>query len=104
MCAARALLGIDQKQLVGMSGVSQLTTQRMEASEGNVRGVVHTLTKIVECAGIDLTGDNARSESKDAVPASRTQTHHRAITHYNQKQKLPDGGCLLPDDPSIQAA
>jgi transcriptional regulator with XRE-family HTH domain len=102
MCAARALLGIDQKQLVGMSGVSQLTTQRMEASEGNVRGVVHTLTKIVECAGIDLTGEDARSE--DAEPASHTLSHHHAITPSNQKQKLPDGGCLPPDDPSTQAA
>jgi len=48
MRAARALLGIDQRQLAQLSGVSLPTVQRMEASEGNVRGVVDTLTKVVE--------------------------------------------------------
>ena len=64
MRAARALLGIDQKQLAELSGVSQPTIQRMEASEGNVRGVVDSLTKVVEAferAGIELIGDNATS-------------------------------------------
>jgi transcriptional regulator with XRE-family HTH domain len=45
MRAARALLGIDQKQLAELSGVSVPTIQRMEASEGNVRGVIDTLTR-----------------------------------------------------------
>lgn len=64
MRAARALLGIDQKQLAELSGVSLPTIQRMEASEGNVRGVVDTLTKVVEAlerAGVQLIGDNAAS-------------------------------------------
>jgi transcriptional regulator with XRE-family HTH domain len=64
MRAARALLGIDQRQLAELSGVSLPTIQRMEASEGNVRGVVDTLTKVVEAldrAGIALIGDNAPS-------------------------------------------
>jgi hypothetical protein len=104
MRAARALLGTDQKQLVEMSAVSQPTIQRTEASEGNVRGVVHTLTEIVECAGIDLIGENARSEGTDAKPASRTQPHRQAITPFDQKQKLPDGDRRTPDDPSTQAA
>jgi predicted transcriptional regulator len=66
MRAARALLGIDQKQLAEMSGVSHPTIQRMEASDGNVRGVIDTLTKVVEAldrAGIELIGDNAISNS-----------------------------------------
>ena len=46
MRAARALLGIDQVKLAEMSGVSLATIQRMEASEGNVRGVVNSLTKV----------------------------------------------------------
>ena len=46
--AARALLGIDQKTLAEMSGVSLPTIQRMEASDGNVRGIVETLTKVIE--------------------------------------------------------
>jgi len=65
MRAARALLGIDQKTLAEWSGVSLPTIQRMEASSGVVRGVVDSLTKVVEAlnrAGVDLIGDNARSE------------------------------------------
>ena len=64
MRAARALLGIDQRQLAELSGVSLPTIQRMEASEGTVRGVIDTLTKIVEAfdtAGIELIGDNSAS-------------------------------------------
>ena len=40
MRAGRALLGIDQQTLADLAGVSLPTIQRMEASEGNVRGVV----------------------------------------------------------------
>jgi predicted transcriptional regulator len=64
MRAARALLGIDQRQLAEMSGVSLPTIQRMEASDGTVRGMIDTLTKVVEAldsAGIELIGDNATS-------------------------------------------
>jgi transcriptional regulator with XRE-family HTH domain len=63
--AARALLGIDQQTLANMAGVSLPTIQRMEGSQGNVRGVIDTLIKVVEAlnaAGIELLGDNARSE------------------------------------------
>ena len=64
MRAARALLGIDQRQLAELSGVSLPTIQRMEASEGTVRGVVDTLTKVIEAldrAGIALIGEGAAS-------------------------------------------
>ncbi|MBR0969586.1 MULTISPECIES: helix-turn-helix domain-containing protein [Bradyrhizobium] len=66
MRAARALLGIDQKTLAELAGVSLPTVQRMEASTGNVRGVVETLMKVVEAfdrAGVELIGEQARSES-----------------------------------------
>jgi transcriptional regulator with XRE-family HTH domain len=62
--AARALLGIDQQQMARLAGVSLPTIQRMEASEGVVRGTVDTLTKVIEAlnrAGVDLIGDNAES-------------------------------------------
>lgn len=65
MRAARALLGIDQHTLAQAAGVSLPTIQRMEASEGNVRGVVDTLTKVVEAldrAGIELISENAPSQ------------------------------------------
>ena len=64
MRAARALLGIDQRQLAELAGVSLPTIQRMEASEGNVRGVIDSLTKVVEAldrAGIELIGEGAVS-------------------------------------------
>lgn len=66
MRAARALLGIDQKTLAELAGVSLPTIQRMEASTGNVRGVVETLIKVVEAfdrAGVELIGEQARSDS-----------------------------------------
>ncbi|MGE0665400.1 MAG: helix-turn-helix domain-containing protein [Sphingomonadales bacterium] len=64
MKAARALLGIDQKTLAEMAGVSVPTVQRMEASQGTVRGFVDSLTKVVDAlnqAGIELIGDGAQS-------------------------------------------
>ncbi|MCF1709249.1 helix-turn-helix domain-containing protein [Tabrizicola sp. J26] len=64
--AARALLGIDQKELARLSGLSLPTIQRMEASKGQVRGVVDSLVKVVtalEAAGIDLIGEGAASAS-----------------------------------------
>ncbi|SNS60999.1 helix-turn-helix domain-containing protein [Sphingopyxis indica] len=64
MRAARALLGIDQRELAERAGLSLPTIQRMEASNGQVRGVVDTLVKVVtafENAGIELLGENAPS-------------------------------------------
>ena len=65
--AARALLGVDQRKLAEMAGVSLPTIQRMEASQGNVRGVVETLTKIIEAldvAGIELIGNDQPSQGR----------------------------------------
>jgi predicted transcriptional regulator len=64
--AARALLGIDQKKLAELSGVSLPTIQRMEASDGNVRGIIDTLTRVIdalEAEGIELIGERVRSDS-----------------------------------------
>ena len=75
--AARALLGIDQRQLAELAGVSVPTIQRMEASNGQVRGVIDTLMKVIEAldsAGIELinerspsTGSGRGVRLKDAV-------------------------------------
>ena len=65
--AARALLGIDQRTLAEMAGVSLPTIQRMETSRGNVRGVVDTLTKIIgalDAAGIELIGNEQPSQGR----------------------------------------
>ena len=67
MRAARALLGMDQQALADLAGVSVPTVQRMEASEGNVRGVIDTLVKVIaafDAAGIELISDNAPSSGQ----------------------------------------
>jgi len=64
MRAARALLGIDQRTLAELTGLSLPTIQRMEASEGVVRGNVDSLMKLVDAlnrAGIELIGEGATS-------------------------------------------
>ena len=62
--AARALLGIDQRTLAGLSGLSIPTIQRMEASEGVIRGNVDSLMKLIDAldtAGIELIAAGAVS-------------------------------------------
>jgi transcriptional regulator with XRE-family HTH domain len=46
--AARALLGIDQRELAELSGLSLPTIQRMEGSDGVVRSNVDSLMKLLE--------------------------------------------------------
>ena len=65
--AALALLGMDQKTLADASGLSLPTIQRMEASEGNIRGNVDSLVKLVaalEGAGIELIAVGAQSAGR----------------------------------------
>lgn len=62
--AARSLLGWDQRQLAQAADISLQTIQRMEASDGTVRGVVESLVKVVnalEAAGIELIGEDMPS-------------------------------------------
>ncbi|MDQ0394398.1 helix-turn-helix domain-containing protein [Labrys monachus] len=63
--AARALLGIDQRKLAELSGLSVPTIQRMEASEGIIRGNVDSLMKLVgalDLAGVELIAEGASSQ------------------------------------------
>ncbi len=46
--AARALLGIDQKELAELAGLSLPTIQRMEGSDGVIRGNVDSLMKLLD--------------------------------------------------------
>jgi transcriptional regulator with XRE-family HTH domain len=62
--AARALLGIDQRKLAELSGLSLPTIQRMEGSEDVIRGNVDSLMKLVgalDAAGIVLIGEGSVS-------------------------------------------
>jgi transcriptional regulator with XRE-family HTH domain len=63
--AARALIGMDQRDLAAASGLSLPTIQRMEASEGVIRGNVDSLMKLIaalEAAGVELINQGAVSE------------------------------------------
>lgn len=62
--ASRAILGIDQRALAEAASLSLPTIQRMEASEGVVRGNVDSLMKLVaalDALGIELISDRATS-------------------------------------------
>jgi transcriptional regulator with XRE-family HTH domain len=62
--AARALLGMRQRALAEAAGLSLPTIQRMEASEGNVRGNVDSVVKLIaalESAGVELIQEGAVS-------------------------------------------
>jgi len=62
--AARALLGIDQRRLAELCSLSVPTIQRMEASDGVIRGNVDSLMKLVgalDAAGIELISEGAVS-------------------------------------------
>jgi transcriptional regulator with XRE-family HTH domain len=62
--AARALTGIDQRQLAQASGLSLPTIQRMEASNGTIRGNVDSLMKLIDALdglGIELINEGAKS-------------------------------------------
>lgn len=64
--AARALLRLDQRRLAELSGLSLPTIQRMEASEGTIRGNVDSLMKLIgalDAAGVELIAEGAASPS-----------------------------------------
>jgi transcriptional regulator with XRE-family HTH domain len=66
MRAARALLGADQRKLAELSGLSVPTIQRMESSDGVVRGNVDSLMKLIgalDSAGIELIGEGGISRA-----------------------------------------
>jgi transcriptional regulator with XRE-family HTH domain len=64
--AARALLAFDQRTIAELSGLSVPTIQRMEASDGVIRGNVDSLMKLIaalDAAGIELIPEGASSPS-----------------------------------------
>lgn len=94
------LLGIDQRQLAELSGLSVPTIQRMEASETMVRGNVDLLVKLIaafDAAGIEMIDEGAISHSQGrgvrlrmtsgsaktvpgAPPADKTSSRSKART------------------------
>jgi len=91
MRAARALLGIDQQELADLASVSLPTIQRMEASTGNVRGVVDTLMKVIEAfdrAGIEMIGENSASTGRGRGVRFKESAMPRVAGPQTKKKKL----------------
>jgi transcriptional regulator with XRE-family HTH domain len=64
--AARGLLGIDQRELAELAGLSVPTIQRMEASDGVIRGNVDSMMKLItalDVAGVELFAEDASSRA-----------------------------------------
>ena len=64
--AARGLLGIDQRELADLAGLSVPTIQRMEASDGVIRGNVDSMMKLITAldgAGVELIAEGATSRA-----------------------------------------
>ena len=103
MRAARALLGMDQKQLAEASGVSLPTIQRMEASDGNVRGVVDTLMKVIEAferLGVEMIGENSFCDGGGRGVRFREA---KRATQFARDVMAPPGpaACRRPDPPPL---
>jgi transcriptional regulator with XRE-family HTH domain len=63
--AARALAGVDQRELARACGLSLPTIQRMEASDGVVRGTVESLMKLIAALdrlGVQLINEGTASD------------------------------------------
>lgn len=81
MRAARALLNMDQRELADLSGLSLPTIQRMEASQGIVRGNVDSLMKLIaalDTAGLELIGEGVASEGGGRGVRLKATSRHRA--------------------------
>ena len=90
--AARLLLGIDQRRLAKLSGLSVPTIQRMEASETMVRGNVDSLVKLIAAfnrAGIEMIDEGAVSSSQGR--GVRLNVNSRLAKDYQTGPKASDG-------------
>ncbi|WP_375762778.1 MULTISPECIES: helix-turn-helix domain-containing protein [Bradyrhizobium] len=88
--AARALLNIDQRQTAELAGLSVPTIQRMEASDGVIRGNVDSLMKLVsalENAGIELINPGVTSSAGGR--GVRLREHVAKPKTKNMKQSKP---------------
>ncbi|MGO7031805.1 helix-turn-helix domain-containing protein [Rhizobium ruizarguesonis] len=90
MRAARALLGIDQRQLAELAGISVPTIQRMEASADVVRGNVDSLMRLLaalESAGVEVINEGGAS------------TDGGRGVRLRAKLKSSEGGATEPSRP-----
>src|SRR6478609_1531772 len=94
--AARALLNIDQRQTAELADLSVPTIQRMEASDGVIRGNVDSLMKLVsalESAGIELINPDVLSVAGGR--GVRLRDHITKPKVKNMKQRKPSSPQVL---------
>ena len=88
--AARALLNIDQRQMAGLADLSVPTIQRMEASDGVIRGNVDSLMKLVsalDSAGIELINPGVPSTSGGRGVRLREHVANAKIKNVRQAKQ-----------------
>src|SRR5207237_4358157 len=88
--AARALLNIDQRQTADLADLSVPTIQRMEASDGVIRGNVDSLMKLVsalENAGIELINPGVPSTSGGRGVRLREHVANAKIKNVRQAKQ-----------------
>ncbi|QHP68693.1 XRE family transcriptional regulator [Bradyrhizobium sp. LCT2] len=93
--AARVLLGIDQRRLAELSGLSVPTIQRMEASEAMVRGNVDSLVKLItalDTAGIELIDEGAVSSAEGRGVRLKVNSGSAKIYLSNQIENKASSG------------
>src|ERR1700738_3028962 len=99
--ASRALLGIDQRKLAALSGLSLPTIQRMEASDGVIRGNVDSLMKLVRALGAHFRLDPLSAFFIVVVPLGVAAASLFAVG-YGRHEQAP--ARVLPFYPAFVAA
>lgn len=98
--AARALLGMDQRALARAARLSVPTIQRMEASEGVIRGTVDSLMKLIaaiEAAGVELISEGDPSplggrgvRLREVNVVTKQRVPARAPSHGTRSSSTPN--------------
>ncbi len=96
--AARALAGVNQRNLAELSGLSLPTIQRMEASDGMIRCHVDSLVKLVaalDAVGIELIANGVVSPDGGRGVRLKTELTVKAKSSPAappQRRKAPQPG------------
>lgn len=90
--AARALLNIDQRQAAELTDLSVPTIQRMEASDGVIRGNVGSLMKLIsalEQAGVELINPGSPSSATGRGVRLREHATKPKMKNIKQSEATP---------------
>jgi transcriptional regulator with XRE-family HTH domain len=87
--AARALLNIDQRETAELADLSVPTIQRMEASDGVIRGNVDSLMKLLDNAGIELINPGSTSVTGGRGVRLKEHIANPTIIRGRQPKSMP---------------